>query len=157
MTATSSSTTTQYGYAVSGSTSFNVDVADLSSMTVYSGSFVYALEFKFLTGSTLTYGNINSGSITSINKISLVNKKVTALYMRSGSWIDSFKFQLYDTTTKTYSVTPQMGGNGGGATTLDLTTIASNSIYFEITKFQGSIDSNYLRTWIVGSTYIQCI
>jgi hypothetical protein len=125
-------------------------------MTVYSGQYVNAMLYYYTNGGSLIAGNINSASITQINTVSLVNQKVTGLYMRSGGWIDAFEFQMTDSITKQVTQTPHWGGWGGSPVTLDITTIAPNSIYFEITQFAGSFDSSFLRTWTVGSTYITC-
>jgi hypothetical protein len=52
-------------------------------------------------------GNINSASITQTNTVSLVNQIVTGLYLRSGSCIDAFEFQITDTISNKNTLAPR--------------------------------------------------
>ena len=122
-------------------------------MTVYYGTFVYGIIFYYTNGAVVYCGNTNTGTPASM---SLTNSYVSALYMRSGSWIDSLQFQTTDLTTGVTSLSPHWGGWGGGLTTLDASTIASNANFFQINQFSGTFDSSYMRTWTVSCYYTVC-
>lgn len=88
--------------------------------------------------------------------IPLQNKYVSAIYMRSGSWIDSMEFQIYDPSTGTYSTTNHMGGWGGGPTDLNIANIAPSANNFYATYFRGTFVSAHLASWEVGIYYTIC-
>ncbi len=152
-TSLASQKTTQYGNTIGGGTSYGVSIKDLKTITVYSGGYVNGFRFTFLNGTVLNYGN----AVNTATTINLINKTITALVVRSGFLIDAFKFQIYDIQTNTYSWTAQMGGNGGSSYTLDETTIAPNSIDFEITRFEGQVDNSNVRNFVLRSSYTQCL
>ena len=93
---------------------------------------------------------------TSIN---LVNKKIIAANVRSGWWIDSLQFLIFDPAAtdygSRYSWTHELG-RFGEQTNVNLRTVASHGYDFQITKISGSVDSLEVRTLVFQYSYHSC-
>lgn len=148
---TKSDVTKFYGaenYA-SYSSSFSVNLSDLKSFVIYSGISIYAIKFNFLNGMTKIYGDFSNESFTRSNTIDIINKKIIGINIRSSNLISSLQFLIYDSISKESSWTNVIGGSDGELSSL-------NGSSFEVTKFSGTADYGYLRTFSIGYNYKLC-
>jgi hypothetical protein len=135
--------------------SFSVTVSELKSFTVYSGNYVYAIQFNFLNGLSAAYGETDNAAITKKTLINLENSIITGVYMRLGSLVDSLQFKILNTRTNVSTLSAQIGGNGGASYTYDKTTVSPYSTFFQVTRISG-FASNIMLTWFVSSSYLEC-
>ena len=155
---------------------FTVQVSDLSSLVVYSGTFLHAILFNFKNGRSELYGDDkNTGPYDNFyyiqepyfknpslyyynltTRINLENKKIVAVYLRTGWWIDSIQFKILDVLTNTYTLTDQLGGNGGGPSSVEPNTLAPMSKNFEITSISGSVALGNLNIQTLQLSYSYC-
>ena len=115
--------------------SFNVKFSDLSKMTVYSGTYINAIEFTYLNGSSQVYGNSNYPGITSAASISLENVLVRGINVISdNSFIYGIQFLLHDKLLQTERWTSEMGNELG----------MPYAINFQVSSYYGIFIDNAL-------------
>ena len=115
---------------------------------------MHAFGFQYTNGTFLPYGNIANNAITQINSVSLLNWYISAVFLRSASWIDSIKFELTNKITNAVALTPQFGGNGGSLSSLNFKTL--NASHVEIKQFSGYCDNTLVRQFKIGYSYKIC-
>ena len=136
--------------------SFNVNLAQLSSLTIYSKEYVNGISFKFLNGDIQQFGGLLHSSEPIITEIDLQNKQIVCINLRAGWWIDNIQFIIYDTIDNTYNWTQVLGNPAGKPDSVNAETLAPQSSNFQITSITGSADYLDIRTLTFGYTASFC-
>ena len=136
---------------------FEAHVSELKCLEIYSGDFVYAFNFTFHNGSSELCGNCLSKNIKKKKIIDLINKQIIAVNIRSGWWINSIQFLIYDLLNNTYTWTDPHGGQGGYKTSFNAQNLAPLSSDFYITSLSGFANpAEEVRTLSVKYSYKLC-
>jgi hypothetical protein len=136
--------------------SFSVIVEELSSVTFYSGEFIYAITFKFKNGLVRQYGDINWDRVNIFRTINLENKKILKYnYGFHNGKIDNLQLFLYDSLKNIYFWTSELGRNKKDEL-LSVDQSFDWSSYVEYVTFEGFIDGQSLRDWRMKYKLVIC-
>ena len=127
--------------------SFSVNVEDLSSVTFYSGEFIYAVIFIYKNGLRRQYGDIIGNRVNVIRTIDLQNKKIMKYdFGFHNGKIDNLQLLLYDPLENIHYWTAKLSKNKRDES-LKVDQTFNWSSYVEYISFEGCIDGESLRDW----------
>lgn len=133
---------------------YSVQLSELSSITIHSGSFIQAFEFFHLDGTSETHGSIqNSKFITTVN---LKYLRVTAMKLRVDWLVRSIQFQLFDPSQNTYSWTEEIGNQKIGNQLSIEHGLFDDAKMMNIYELSGVFIDNYPTKLDVSTLYIDC-
>ena len=133
-----------------GTLNKKVDLIGLSSITVYSGNYVDAIQFNYNNGIIDFMGAGSSPDTTSVVDVDLNNKIISGVRLQYSDAINNIQFEIYDLKSNERTWTQQFGGSGGLSTKLDFgNEIALNSLY-------SLSNANYIQFLIFGYYSFNC-
>ena len=136
--------------------SFSVNVEELSSVTFYSGEFIYAIVFTYKSGLRRQYGDIIGNRVKVIRKIDLQNKKIMKYdFGFHNGKIYNLQLLLYDPLKNIHYWTAKLGKNKRDES-LIVAQEFNVSSYVEYVSFEGRIDGESLRDWRMKYKRVVC-
>ena len=118
---------------------FNISVSSVNEIIIHANEKnVLGISFKFINNASSSYVE-NSANIQNFS-IKLSTNELRGVGVSAETGINSLKFLLYDTVSKTYNWTALYGNNNSSVSALNSDSMNSN--YSQINTISGCIDCN---------------
>ena len=136
----------EVGTKTTATPEFTLSLLNVSSIIIYSGNNLYALEFVQQDSTKITFGNVNNPSITNIDNLNLSNFGLIGITISYTDIIESIQFVSKNLITSEIETSVIYGTLSQQQLTLNQETFAPQGSDFLITRITGSSNDNSITS-----------